>query len=100
MRVQLPLPGLGVAGAAVPVLPSSQEGAELGHWVSGDEIPGVPSVPPRALWSLQLTRAAWLPIVPGALGRVRKLSEGQEAESMLRVPGVGARLPATFLPSR
>lgn len=62
MRVQLPLPGLGTAGAAILILPSPQEGAELKHWVWGD---GVLLTLPRALQSGRLTWAARLPIVSG-----------------------------------
>lgn len=64
---------------------------------------GVPGILPdlkRALRLLRLTRAAWLPIVPGALGWGRSLSEGREAEMMLRVPGAGVRASAALLSSR
>lgn len=64
---------------------------------------GVPGVLPdlkRALRLLRLTRAAWLPIVPGALGWGRSPRAGREAEMLLQVPGAGVRASAALLSSR
>lgn len=94
VRVQPPLPGLWAAEAAVPVLPSPQEGAKLGHWVQGDGVPRLPVGPSVSTPLLQLDPGSLTPhCTEGAGLGSQSMNEGWEAEGMLRVPGLGPKCP-------